>query len=89
MLSSAKQKNIIGRLNRIEGQVRGVKKMVEAPRYCPDILNQIAAIRRALDGVSLTMIECHMNTCVSTAIKKNKGEASIGELVRTIDRFVR
>jgi DNA-binding FrmR family transcriptional regulator len=89
MLSPAKQKNILGRLNRIEGQVRGVKKMVEAPRYCPDILNQIAAVRRALDAVSLEMIECHMGTCVSHAIRKNKGEASIKELVRTIDRFVR
>ncbi len=89
MLSAAKQKNIIGRLNRIEGQVKGIKKMVEESRYCPEVLNQIAAIRRALDGVSLTMIESHMNTCVSTAIKKNKGEASISELVKTIDRFVR
>lgn len=89
MLSQAKQKNILGRLNRIEGQVRGVKKMVEAPRYCPDILNQIAAIRRALDSVSLEMIECHMNTCVSQAIRKDKGGPSIQELVKTIDRFVR
>jgi DNA-binding FrmR family transcriptional regulator len=89
MLSAAKKKNIIGRLNRIEGQVKGIKKMVEESRYCPEVLNQIAAIRRALDGVSLTMIESHMSTCVSTAIKKNKGEASISELVKTIDRFVR
>lgn len=89
MLTPAKQKNLIARLNRIEGQVKGIKKMVLEPRYCPDILNQIAAVRRALDSVSLEMIECHMGTCVSHAIKKNKGEASIRELVATLERFVR
>lgn len=89
MLSPAKQKNILARLNRIEGQVKGVKKMIQEPRYCPDVLNQIAAVRRALDAVSLEMIECHMSTCVSGAIRKNKGEASIRELVATIERFVR
>ncbi len=89
MLNPAKQKNLISRLNRVEGQVRGVRKMVEEPRYCPDILNQIAAVRRALDSVSLEIIEQHMDTCVSTAIKKNKGDASIKELVKTIERFVR
>jgi CsoR family transcriptional regulator, copper-sensing transcriptional repressor len=89
MLTAVKQKNLVARLNRIEGQVRGIRKMVQEPRYCPDILNQIAAVRRALDSVSLGMIETHMSTCVSTAIKKNKGEASIRELTRTIERFVR
>ncbi len=89
MLNAAKQKNLIGRLNRIEGQVKGIKKMVLEPRYCPEILNQIAAVRRALDSVSLEMIQCHMNTCVSGAIKRDKGEASIRELVQTIERFVR
>lgn len=89
MLNAAKQKNLVARLNRIEGQVKGIRKMVETPRYCPDILNQIAAVRRALDSVSLEMIECHMNTCVTHAIRKNKGEASVKELVKTIDRFVR
>ena len=89
MLNSAKQKNLVSRLNRIEGQVRGVRRMVEEPRYCPDVLNQIAAVRRALDSVSLEMIECHMNTCVSYAVKKGTGAASIRELTRTIGRFVR
>ncbi len=89
MLTPAKQKNIISRLNRVEGQVRGVRKMVENSRYCPDVLNQIAAVRRALDSVSLEIIESHMNTCVSTAIRKNKGEASVAELIKTLGRFVR
>ena len=89
MLVPAKQKSLVSRLNRVEGQVRGVRKMVEQPRYCPDILNQIAAVRRALDSVSLEVIECHMNTCVSAAVRKNKGADSIRELVRTIERFVR
>ena len=89
MLMPEKQKSLVSRLNRVEGQVRGVRKMVEQPRYCPDILNQIAAVRRALDSVSLEVIECHMNTCVSSAVRKNKGAGSIRELVRTIERFVR
>lgn len=89
MLTPLKQKNVVARLNRIEGQVKGVKRMVLESRYCPEVLNQIAAVRRALDSVSLEMIECHMSTCVSGAIKKNKGEASIRELTATLERFVR
>ena len=89
MLTASKQKNLLSRLNRVEGQVNGLKKMIQEPRYCPDILNQIAAVRRALDSVSLEMIERHMNTCVTSAIRKNKGEASVRELVATIERFVR
>ena len=89
MLNPAKQKNLVSRLNRIEGQVKGVRRMVEEPRYCPDILNQIAAVRRALDSVSLEMIERHMSTCVSHAIKKGKGAVSIRELTKTLERFVR
>ena len=89
MLNEARQKRLISRLNKIEGQVRGIKRMVEEPAYCPRILNQVSAIRRALDSLSLEMIENHMNTCVTAAIKKNKGGESIQELVKIIDRFVR
>lgn len=89
MLSEGKQEELIKRLNRIEGQVRGIKKMVEEPKYCPDILNQITAVRRALDSVSLSMIEEHMNTCVSSGIRKGQGETYIKELKDTIGRFIR
>ena len=89
MLSPKTQDNLLIRLNRIQGQIQGIRKMVEKPRYCPQMMNQIAAVRRALDSVSMLMLEDHMNTCVTNAIKKNKGKAHIKELLSTIDRFVR
>ena len=89
MITEPEKKNLLERFSRIEGQIRGVRKMIEDQRYCPDILNQVAAVRRALDSVSLKVIESHMNTCVSNAIRKNKGKDSISELIDTVERFIR
>lgn len=79
--------SIIKRLKRIEGQVRGVQKMVEDNRYCIDILVQISAIRAALNQVGLQLLERHVSHCVSKAIREGSGEESIRELMDVIKQF--
>ena len=84
-----KHETLLPRLRRIEGQVRGVARMVEQQRYCIDIIQQLTAARKALDQVSLKIINGHINTCVSDAIRKREGEGKITELMQTITRFVK
>ncbi len=67
----------MNRLKRIEGQVRGIQKMVDEDRYCVDILVQISAIQSALKNVGYTVTERHMKHCVTDAITKGEGEDSI------------
>lgn len=81
---------IIKRLNRIEGQVNGIKRMVESERYCVDILTQIAAIRSAIDKVGGIILENHIKGCVSERIKNQSSEESeeaINELMNIIMKF--
>ncbi|MEN1969641.1 metal-sensing transcriptional repressor [Lentibacillus sp. N15] len=78
---------VINRLKRIEGQVRGIQKMVEDDRYCPDILVQISAINAALKKVGLTVAERHAKHCVSHAVKSGEGNAAIDELLGIIKQF--
>ena len=81
--------DLLPRLRRIEGQIRGITRMVEQRRYCIDILQQLTAARRALDQVSLKIMSGHINTCVSEAIRQREGEEKISELMQTIHRFVK
>ena len=85
------QKNIIARLNRIEGQVRGIKQMTEDGEYCIDILTQIAAVNSALKSLSLKLLSEHMNHCVARAAQCGGQEATdkIDEANRAIARLVR
>ncbi|WP_042354266.1 metal-sensing transcriptional repressor [Bacillus rubiinfantis] len=78
---------IINRLKRIEGQVRGIQKMVEEDRYCVDILVQISAIQAALKNVGFTITERHLNHCVSDAIKHGEGKETIEELMNVLKQF--
>ncbi|AXF58058.1 metal-sensing transcriptional repressor [Salicibibacter kimchii] len=75
------------RLKRIEGQVRGIQKMVEEDRYCVDILVQISAIQSALKNVGLSVTERHIHHCVSDAIKQGEGEEIIEELMSVLKQF--
>lgn len=77
------------RINRIEGQVRGIGKMIEGDRYCMDILTQISAIRSALDATAIQILEDHTRGCVSGAIQSGKGDAAIAELVSIVKKFAR
>jgi len=80
---------LLKRLNRIEGQARGVAKMVEEDRYCIDILTQIAAIQSALDALAMQLLENHTNGCVRTAIQSGDGDAAVDELMNLVKRFAR
>lgn len=78
---------MINRLKRIEGQVRGIEKMIDEDRYCIDILVQISAIQSALKNVGYNVTERHMKHCVTDAIEKGEGDESIEELMAVLKQF--
>ena len=80
---------LLGRLRRIEGQVRGIQQMVEADRYCLDIVQQIQALTAAAREVALLVIEDHLRECVADAVKENEGEDAIREMVTVLGRALR
>lgn len=79
------------RLRRIEGQVRGLEKMVDEDRYCIDILTQIASVNRALQGVAMGLLDEHVRHCVTDAITEgpNAGDEKIAEAMNAIQRLVK
>lgn len=79
-------KELVNRMNRIEGQVRGVKGMIERHVYCDDVLNQISSVQSALDGVSKLLLEKHFKSCVKERLSKGDDEV-IDELLKTIFRM--
>ncbi len=80
---------LVPRLRRIEGQVRGITRMVEQRRYCIEIIQQLTAARRAMDQVTLQVMKGHINGCVSDAIKRRDGTQKVNELMQTIHQFVK
>ncbi|MBO8140796.1 MAG: metal-sensitive transcriptional regulator [Firmicutes bacterium] len=82
---------LLKRLRRIEGQVRGIQRMIEDDKYCVDILVQIAAVRSAMDRVGLILLENHTRGCVARALRQggDGGEEAIAELSDVLKRFVR
>ena len=82
------KKAMIHRLNRIEGQVRGVKNMLESDAYCIDIINQTAAIRSALNAFSSLLLERHIQNCVSRGIGTGDEEV-LAELTETIKKMIK
>ena len=81
-------KDLINRLNRIEGQVRGIKKMVETDTYCTDILIQVSAVNAALNSFNKVLLANHSRTCVAEDIREGK-EETIDELVVTLQKLMR
>ena len=77
----ANQAELLRRLRRIEGQVRGVQRMVEEDRYCIDIVTQLQAITAAADKVAQQVLEEHIRGCVSDAIRERRGDDAISELM--------
>lgn len=75
------KQQLLNRLKRVEGQVRGIHQMVENDRYCVDILHQISAVQSAMNKVSLALLEDHTTHCVANAIKGQDGENAIKELM--------
>lgn len=80
--------NLISRLNRIEGQVRGVKRLIDKDTYCDDVLNVIASIQSALSGVGSLLLEHHMKSCVVEQIQ-NGDETVVDELMKTIRKLAK
>ncbi len=80
---------VINRLKRIEGQVRGIQKMVEEDRYCMDILVQISAIQSALKQVGFSVSERHMKHCVHIAIQSGEGAEMIEELLGVMKQLTK
>ncbi|MDZ5610007.1 metal-sensing transcriptional repressor [Bacillus pseudomycoides] len=85
--SDKEKEQIMNRLKRIEGQVRGIQNMIENDRYCVDILVQISAINAAMKKVGLGILKNHTNHCVSSAIKDGNGDEAIEELMTVFERF--
>ena len=81
-------KKLIHRLNRIEGQVRGIRAMVENDAYCPDILTQAAAVTAAVNAFSRELLSSHIRTCVAEDIRMGRYEAA-DELAATIQKLMR
>ena len=86
--SDKEYKDLINRLNRIEGQVRGIKKMVESNTYCTDILVQVSAVNAALNSFNKVLLANHIRTCVAEDIREGK-EDTIDELVVTLQKLMK
>ena len=81
-------KRLLNRLNRIEGQIRGIKGMVERSAYCPDILVQCSAVTAAMNAFNRELLAAHIRGCVANDIK-NGDESTLDELVATIQKLMR
>lgn len=77
------------RMKKIEGQAKGIQRMLEEDRYCIDIVQQLSALAAAADEVSLLILKDHIEGCVTNAIRDDSGEAQIKELVDTIRKAIR
>jgi DNA-binding FrmR family transcriptional regulator len=81
-------RQIINRLSRIEGHIRGIKLMIQESRACPDVLVQVAAVRGALDRVARIILDEHLSECVARAAHEGNIESEIEELKTALDRFL-
>lgn len=88
MRSEEEYKSLVHRLNRIEGQVRGIKRMLENDAYCPAILVQVSAVNAALNSFNKELLASHIRTCVAEDIRQGKDE-TIDELVMTLQKLMR
>ena len=79
---------LIKRLNRIEGQVRGISRMVDGDAYCIDVLTQIGAVKSAIDQVGIRLLGDHIKHCVTDSVRAGES-AKVDELVEAVNRFAR
>ena len=86
--SPEEYRDLINRLSRIEGQVRGIKAMVERGAYCPDILVQVSAATSALNSFNKTLLACHIKSCVAEDIREGNDE-TIDELCRVLQKLMK
>ena len=86
--SEKEYKDLLNRLNRIEGQIRGIKKMLETDAYCTDILVQVSAANAALNSFNKVLLSNHIRTCVAEDIKNGK-EETVDELVSVLQKLMK
>lgn len=89
MRSEEEHKKLMNRLKRIEGQVRGVEKMLDENAYCPDIMVQISAINSALNSFNKELLASHMKSCVVEDIQAGKGDEAIDELAALLQKVMK
>jgi len=82
------KEEILVRLRRAEGQLRGIQKMIQEDRYCIDVLQQISAVQSATNNVAIALLENHTRGCVKNAIEHGNGEEEIQEMLRMVKQFV-
>ena len=83
------KQQIEARLSRIEGQIRGLRKMVDEDRYCIDVLTQVSAVQSALESVALLLLRDHTEHCVAEAIRSGDGGDKVRELSEAVERLVK
>lgn len=88
-LEPAVERSLRNRLSRIEGQVRGVKKMLEQHQSCDEILIQLAAVRSAVNGAARHLLEGHMETCVIESVRSGEGEEAFASLKGALAQYLR
>ena len=89
---AGQKEQLTARLHRIEGQVRGIERMIESDRYCVDVLTQIAAVRTALDSLAFRILDQHVQHCVADALgagEEREARAKADELLEAVQRFAR
>lgn len=87
MLSEKEQKDLKTRLKKISGQINGIDRMIDDGRYCVDLLQQVTAARAALNQVALLILESHTKSCVVNAIRQDKADEAIEELMDVVRKF--
>jgi DNA-binding FrmR family transcriptional regulator len=86
--SEKTKSNLISRLNRIEGQIRGIKGLIEKDTYCDDVLNQVASVQSALNGVGKLLLEHHLRSCVIDRIQEGDTKV-VSELLETMNKLMK
>jgi CsoR family transcriptional regulator, copper-sensing transcriptional repressor len=77
------------RLRRIEGQVRGLQRMIDEDQYCLDVLTQVSSVTAALQAVGFGLLDDHVRHCVRESIEQGRGDAKVEELMSAVERFAR
>lgn len=87
MLTEKEKHDMRQRLKKVSGQINGIDKMVDEGRYCVDIIQQVLAARAALNKVAMLILESHAKSCIVRAVKEERGEESIDELMQVLKHF--
>ena len=87
--SEEEVKDLMNRLKRIEGQVRGIQNMIENDGYCPDIMVQVSAVNSALNSFNKVLLASHMKSCVVSDIREGKADEAISELTELLQKVVK